>query len=143
MARWMWAAALALTAAACSAADAPQETTGRWITASGNLEVEIAPCGSSLCGTVVRVIANRSMAAPGAEMKPADARPALGMKILYDFVTTGGPEWKGHIYNRENGEAYDCIMLRIGPDELRIRPYRVIPLFGQTQIWRRAAATGG
>jgi uncharacterized protein (DUF2147 family) len=143
MARWIWAAALVCTVAAGSAADAQQETTGRWITASGNLEVEIAPCGAALCGTVVRVIANRSMAASGAEMKPADTRPALGMTILYDFAPTGGAEWKGHIYNRENGEAYDCLMLRIGPDELKIRPYRVIPLFGQTQIWHRAAATSG
>ena len=66
----------------------PKAPLGRWITESGNLEVEIAPCptnangtasantgGSSgtntLCGKVVRVLANRSMAVTdmGAQMR--------------------------------------------------------------------------
>ena len=43
----------------------PKAPLGRWITESGNLEVNIAPCnpagGNALCGKVVRVLANRSM----------------------------------------------------------------------------------
>jgi hypothetical protein len=35
---------------------------GRWLTDNGNLEIEIAPRGAALCGTVTKVLANRSMA---------------------------------------------------------------------------------
>ena len=110
---------------------------GRWLTESGNLEVEIAPCGDALCGTVVRVIANRSMSSPDKVMAPVDSRPALGMQILSNFTPSGGGVWQGQIYNRENGKTYDCLMELVAPDQLKIRGYKVMSLFGQTQIWRR------
>lgn len=116
--------------------------TGHWLTESGNLEVDIAPCGQALCGTVVRVIANRAMSDPKTAMASADGRPALGMKILQDVTPSGDGEWKGRIYNRENGETYDCLMTYAAPDQLKIRGYKVLPLFGKTQVWRRAATDG-
>jgi uncharacterized protein (DUF2147 family) len=139
-----FAALLALAACAENAPEANPKTAaqlGRWLTASGNLEVEIAPCGKALCGTVVRVVANKSMAAPGTTMQPADARPALGMAVLTDFTLAREGEWEGHIYNRENGETYACVMALVAPDQLKVRPYRIMHLFGQTQIWHRVAAS--
>ena len=109
--------------------------TGRWITQSGNLEINIAPCGAGLCGTAVKVLANHSMSNPGTEMGGA---PALGLVILRDFVPAGENLWRGQIYDRENGKTYRCEMSVKSPDELSIHPYIGIPLFGQTQIWRRA-----
>ncbi|MEO7547185.1 MAG: DUF2147 domain-containing protein [Ramlibacter sp.] len=117
---------------------APQQL-GRWITESGNLEVEIAPCGDAFCGTVVRVIANRSMTAPGTEMAAADARPALGMTLLRDLRPGGDGEWKGEIYNRENGKSYSALVTAPATDQLAIRAYVGLPLLGKTQVWRRAA----
>ena len=134
-----------LAACAQTSANAPAASTdaadhkGRWLTASGNLEVEIGPCGQALCGTVVRVVANKSMGAPNATMAPVDARPVLGMRILTDFTPSGDGEWEGRIYNRENGKTYSCVMALLAPDQLKIRPYIVLPLFGQTQIWRRVS----
>ena len=129
----------AVLAPLAQAADAPPQL-GRWITQSGNLEVDIAPCGAALCGTVVRVIANNSMSDPGTVMAAADQQSPLGKKIFSDFVPSGDAEWKGHIYNRENGETYDCLMSLAAPDELKIRAYKGMPLFGKTQLWRRVAA---
>ena len=54
------AMALATTYLASQPAQAT-DPRGRWITANGNLEVEIAPCGNALCGTVTQVLGNRSM----------------------------------------------------------------------------------
>ncbi len=130
---------LAFPAFAQSAPGASPET-GRWITESGNLEVEIAPCGPALCGTVIKVIANRSMRKADAAMAPADNRSPLGMQILTGFVPAGDGEWKGRIYNRENGETYDCLMSLAAPDQLKVRGYKGLPLFGKTQIWHRVAA---
>lgn len=129
--------ALALAASAAAAQDAPQ--LGRWLTESGNLEVEIAPCEQALCGTVVRVLANRSMSA-GGEMQAADSRPAMGMVLLTDFRASGEGEWKGRIYNRENAKHYSAVMSMAGPDQLAIRGYVGLPMFGKTQVWRRVPA---
>lgn len=115
---------------------APREV-GRWVTGSGNLEVEIAPCGQALCGTVVKVLSNRSMSNPNVDMVPADSRPALGMQILSGFIPASEGERKGDIYNRENGKTYRCLMSLESPDQLRIRPYVGISWFGKTQIWNR------
>jgi uncharacterized protein (DUF2147 family) len=114
---------------------------GRWITASGNLEVEVAPCGQTLCGTVTQVIANHSMSPGGDDMKPVDTRPALGMTILIDFqpdADADHTQWQGQIYNRENGKTYSCQMSLSPTGELVLRAYVGLPLFGKTQLWRRS-----
>lgn len=128
----------------------PGDPRGRWLTANGNLEVEIAPCGAALCGSVSRVLGNRSMSGDGqAEMKPTDPRPALGMQLLSDFqpvaAEAGQPvsAWRGRLYNRENGKSYDCTLRVSTADnaagELILRPYVGLPLFGKTLVWTRVA----
>jgi len=132
-----------------AAGSAHADPRGLWLTASGNLEVRIAPCGAALCGQVARVIANHSMSRPG-EAMDANARPAHeGMAILSDFVPsaweTAGDgrrvttEWRGRIFNRENGKTYDCVMTEALTGELQLRAYVGLPLFGKTQAWRRVA----
>ncbi len=124
---------------------------GRWVTASGNLEVDIAPCGRALCGTVTKVLANQSMSGSGEEMHPVDTRPALGMQLLKDFMPephdegAAITEWAGEIYNRENGKTYRCKMsvstATQAEGELVLRAYVGIPLFGKTQVWHRVAGS--
>jgi uncharacterized protein (DUF2147 family) len=118
------------------AAEPAGNITGRWVTASGNLEVDILPCEQAMCGIVARVLANRSMSNPGMEM---GAQPAIGLQILSDVKPKGEQEWQGRIFNRENGKTYDCILTAASPDEIKVHAYVFLPLFGQTQTWRRAS----
>jgi uncharacterized protein (DUF2147 family) len=145
-------AAMTLHAFAQAAPEA--DPRGRWLTANGNLEVEIAPCGAALCGIVTKVLGNRSMSGDGAPMAPVDPRPALGMTLLQGFVPSGSrdassppAQWVGEIYNRENGKTYRCQMslgtAAGGARELVLHAYVGIPLFGQTQRWHRVAPAGG
>lgn len=142
-------AAKAPPAAAAQPASPPKAPLGRWITESGNLEVNIAPCnpggGNTLCGKVVRVLANRSMSAPGTDMAAADARPALGMILLSGLrpADGGNSEYQGEIYNRENAKTYRAHLTPAEPEQLLVRAYVGIPLFGKTQVWRRPAAEHG
>lgn len=136
-----WASAQQSLAAAPA-----QAPLGRWITESGNLEVDIAPCaGAALCGKVVRVLGSRSMSAPGTEMAAADAGPALGMTLLSGLRPTDGrnTEYRGEIYNRENAKIYRATFTPAEPGQLLVRAYVGIPLFGKTQVWRRPAAEHG
>lgn len=132
---------------AATLARAQGDPRGLWLTASGNLEVRVAPCGTALCGTVARVIANRSMSRPGEPMA-ADVLPAQeGLRLLSDFTPSahtatpeGGTvvtEWRGRIFNRENGKTYDCLMSLDPAGLLQLRAYVVLPLFGRTQAWQR------
>lgn len=115
---------------------------GRWLTDNGNLEVEIAPCGPAVCGTVTKILANRSMSGSG-EMAAVDTRSPLGMVILKDFISSGDGEWRGEIYNRENAKTYSCKISLGGPDQLIVRPYVGMPLFGKTLVWKRVATQTG
>lgn len=137
---------IALGAGAARAADAP-DPRGLWLTASGNVEVRVAPCGAALCGKVARVIANQSMSRPG-EAMAADAQPAReGLDILVDFLPSASEtapdgrrlttEWRGRIFNRENGKTYDCLMSVGAAGELKLRAYVGLPLFGKSQAWQR------
>jgi uncharacterized protein (DUF2147 family) len=143
------AAMLLLSLGAVAAAHAA-DPRGRFITASGNLEVELAPCGDALCGTVTRVLANRSMSGSGA-MQAADGRDPLGLTILKDFVPSafGAPaadgtpqptEWRGEVYNRENGKLYSGLLSLDERGDLQLRAYIGLPLFGKTQVWTRVPA---
>lgn len=131
--------ALALAPAAFAQSNLPQQ--GRWLTESGNLEVDIAPCGEAFCGTVVKVLANRSMSNPGGELVQADARPVMGMKLLSDLRPAGEGELKGEIYNRENGKSYSTLLSVVGPNQLVVRSYVGLPMFGKTQVWQRVTDT--
>lgn len=104
---------------------APQ--IGRWLTQSGQLEVEIAACGQALCGTVVKVTDSAADASAA----------AMGLKVLSGLTPVSAKEWKGRIYNRGDGASYDCLMSLANPDELRIIAYQTSPANGREQIWSR------
>ena len=128
MARWL------LVLLFCSIGAPAAAQTGRWTTAANTAEVEIAPCGERLCGTIVRVLSNRSMSDPSVELKDV---PGVGTRVLIDFAEEGEGEWAGQIFNRETGKTYSCTMRLRSPAELEVHPYIGIRLIGQTQIWRR------
>lgn len=143
----LFAASLMVGVAMAQTTRNQHEPEGRWLSANGNVEVDVAHCGPAWCGTITRVLSQHSMSRPGEVMTPVDTRPALGMTILKDFVAEEADEgttattWRGHIYNRENGKTYRCLMSLDASGSLVLRPYVGLPLFGQTQVWRRVDAS--
>lgn len=130
-------AVLFVAMTACTAANDPtaeSRVTGNFLAASGNVEVQIAPCGAVICGTITRVLANRSMTGSGESM---GERNDVGLQILTGFAPAGDDTFQGHILNRETGKVYECIIRPGGPGELVVRPYVMVSWFGQTQLWHR------
>jgi uncharacterized protein (DUF2147 family) len=126
-------AALGVLTACAARAAPPAAPIGRWVSATGNVEVTIHPCGDALCGDVTRVFANNAMESAG----PSKAPPAkVGLRIMSGF-RPDSDAWKGRIYDRENARTYDCRISLQGSDALVVRPFIVLPAFGKTQIWRR------
>jgi uncharacterized protein (DUF2147 family) len=131
---WLGLAAALALATAAAAAERPE---GRWVSQTGNVEVQIARCGPALCGVVVKVMANRSMEAAGA--MSAAPPPKVGQLLMRDFKPSSDGQWTGKLFNRENGRTYDCVITPHG-QTLSVRPYVLLPLFGKDLVWSRAAS---
>ena len=130
---------LALGLMACGAGAHAADIQGRWLTATGNVEVEIAPCPTGLCGKVARVLGNITMEAGGSAGGGASKAPpaAIGLEVLSD-LKPDGDHYQGHIYNRETGKTYDCQVSLTADGRLLVHPYVGVPAVGRTQFWTRA-----
>lgn len=128
--------------ALAGAADAATPITGRWLTEDGKAVIAIAPCpggrGPSLCGRVERVL----KAPPGASGRDSNnpdpalrSRPMVGVPILSAFADAGG-DWRGRIYNPEDGRSYKSIVTRERDGSLKVKG--CIAFFCKTQRWTRA-----
>ena len=69
----------------------------------------------ALCGSVIRALANRSMADPRGTVA---APSTVGMRLMTGFRKVG--RMAGKIYIRENGRTYDCIVRPISADRLEV-----------------------
>ncbi|WP_374942681.1 DUF2147 domain-containing protein [Sphingomonas sp.] len=120
------------------AADAAMPITGRWLTEDGKAVIAIAPCGGQLCGRVERVL----KAPPGATGRDSNnpdaalrSRPMVGVPILSAFADAGA-DWRGRIYNPEDGKSYKSIVSRERDGSLKVKG--CISFFCKTQRWTRA-----
>lgn len=65
-------------------------------------------------------------------------RPIIGMNLMTGFTYDGGNVWSGGtIYDPESGKTYKCKLTLVAPDELNVRGYIGISLFGRTTTWTR------
>lgn len=63
-------------------------------------------------------------------------REVQGIELLTDFSFYNDEYKGGKIYDPESGKTYDCKMNLIG-DNLKVRGYIGISLFGRTEIFER------
>ena len=111
-----------------------QEFIGKWLTESGDAQVEIYQAGDQLNGKIVWL-------EKGPETKDihnSDAklreRKLMGVNIL-SGLTKKKDKWEGgKIYNPKNGKNYKCSIWLEGKD-LKVRGY--IGVFYETQTWKR------
>ncbi|MEN2749771.1 DUF2147 domain-containing protein [Sphingomonas sp. T9W2] len=127
---------LAILAAASMPADA---AVGRWQTENRHGVVEIARCGSSICGTLLSSDGLRTNPQLRDE-KNKDAqlrsRPLKDLRILQGFQWKSGSWSGGTIYNAEDGGTYGATVTVIDSDHLRLKGCIVWPLC-KTQTWIR------
>ena len=96
--------AVLLIAGASSTAVAtasPSNPEGAWMREDGAGIVQIARCGSALCGRIAWL---RDPAGPG----------RVGDKVFYDMNRIGTDRWKGSAHNPEDGRDYDGEMVLSG-----------------------------
>lgn len=136
MKHWLACAALALGASPLAAAD---PVDGRWLTGDEGAVVEIAPCGNSTCGRIVRFIKAPPQGADQRDVNNSDrakrTRKLLGLAILTGF-TQDGNVWKGTIYDPKNGKSYRSVIRLLGKNRLEVKG--CLGPFCRSQEWSRA-----
>lgn len=128
-------ATILLTTPAIAAA--PQGITGRWLTPGNNAMVEIAPCGTSLCGRIAKILDPKAPKNAKDKNNPDPAkrtRPIEGMNILTGF-TAAKADWRGQIYDPRSGKTYRSIVKRTNAG-LEVKG--CWGPFCQSQIWSPA-----
>ena len=127
---------LAILAAASMPADA---AVGRWQTENRHGVVEIARCGSSICGTLLSsdgLRANPQLRDEKNKDAQLRSRPLKDLRILQGFHWKSGSWSGGTIYNAEDGGTYGATVTVIDSDHLRLKGCIVWPLC-KTQTWIR------
>jgi uncharacterized protein (DUF2147 family) len=116
---------------------------GTWLTAGGESKVEIYRCDSvTYCGKIIWLRDPLKEGKPVTDDKnPEDSlksRPVLGLQILRGFTYAGDRLWsRGKIYDPKSGNDYSAKMTLVDEQNLDLRGYVVIPLFGRTEKWTR------
>jgi len=64
-------------------------------------------------------------------------RPILGMVIVQNFHPDGDDWVGGTVVDPENGKEYQGKIWAVGSDELHMRGFIGISLFGRTEAWKR------
>lgn len=78
---------------------------------------------------------------PRKDIKNSDeklqTRTLINLVILSDFTYKNSEYTGGKIYDPQSGKTYKCNM-KLAGNELNIRGYVGIPMFGRTSVWTRA-----
>ena len=138
-----------LTAVSAYAASG-DDILGIWYNQEKDARIQIFKCGEKCCGKVVwlkepNYPAGSKEGTPGQpKVDHNNPDPALrtrtitGLQIMNDFVFAGDGLWKGgKLYDPETGKTYRGKMTLISADQLNLKGYIGIPLFGRTDTWTR------
>lgn len=136
-------AAFALVAAALAPGSASAANSdsviGKWRTPSKHGVVDIARCGSSLCGRLVEsdnIRTNPELRDVNNKDVAKRARKLKDLQILGGFTRSGDAWNGGTIYNPEDGGTYKATITPAGNDTLKLKGCIVWPLC-KTQNWTR------
>lgn len=117
-----------------SAAAAPPDPSGYWVTGKGQGVVQIYHCGANtLCGALVGFQIDH----------PSDPTPQTWdhqSQCRFVFIRDLHPRtraWMGSIINPQSGHRYSAKVRLLSADQLRLRGYFLLPMLGATRFWSR------
>lgn len=121
-------AALAMVwAPATASAKSPIE--GRW--KNGKMEVVIGPCGSDLCGTVVK-------ASPIQQRKAerGSGTELIGAQLIKDIERTGPNSYRANVFVADRNMHARGSIRQVSPNELKVRGC-VLGVLCKSKTWER------
>jgi uncharacterized protein (DUF2147 family) len=122
---------------AATPAMAATPIAGKWITAEKDSIIEIAPCGTNMCGKISKFLT--PVQGPPFDRNNPDPklknRPLLGLPILL-ALKDGGKQWEGNIYDPKKGKTYKSKAFLNPNGTLTVKG--CVAFFCQSFVWTAA-----
>ena len=138
-------------AASLSAFTGADDINGTWFNQDKDAKIEISKCGGNYCGKIVWLKepsypAGSKLGTPGTpkldDQNPDATRrkdPLMGLEIIKGFQFAGGNVWKnGTIYDPDSGKTYSAKATLVSANQLDLRGFIGVSMFGRTEKWTRA-----
>lgn len=121
------AALLAVSLAGAAEARSPIE--GRW--KKGNLQIDIRPCGSTLCGTVVKASAKQQ-----AKAERGSGTELIGATLIKDIRPAGPRVYRARVFLADRNMNASGKIRQVAPDRLKVSGC-VLALVCKSSNWTR------
>lgn len=110
---------------------------GEWLTQSKDGKILIYKQGTKYFGKIIGGNSEGRKDTNNPDEKLRN-QPLIGKVILNNFVFDGKSKWEeGTIYDPNNGKTYSCVIKLKSNNEMEVRGYVGISLFGRTDMWTR------
>ncbi|PZU08723.1 DUF2147 domain-containing protein [Sphingomonas sp.] len=131
---------IVLMAAAALAAGGAESIVGKWRAETKGAVIEIARCGSSICGKLTGsdgLRANPDMLDAKNKEPKLRGRRVMGLEMISGAFTFADGSWSGGtVYNPDDGGTYKATLTLPDNDHLKLKGCIVWPLC-KTQTWTR------
>ena len=107
---------------------------GHW--QNGAMEIEIGPCGSKLCGTVIKASAKQQEKA-----ESGSGTQLVGAKIIDNIEPAGPQNWNAEIFVASRNTYARGTIEEIGSDQMTVRG--CVAFICKTSHWSRTPANLG
>ena len=124
------AAIAALSAVATPAVASAQDSLqGRW--KNGKMEVVIAPCGSKLCGTVVKASPVQQ-----AKAERGSDTDLIGARLIENIERTGPDTYKARVFVADHNVYASGTIKQVSNNQLHVRGC-VLAVICKSRTWDR------
>jgi len=129
MKRFFMGLAAAVMLAAPASASAKSGLEGRW--KNGHMEIVIAPCGATLCGTVVKASAKQQ-----AKAERGTGTDLIGARLITNIRKSGANVYRANVYLADRGVHASGTIRQSSPDRLNVRGC-VLAIICKSNNWDR------
>jgi uncharacterized protein (DUF2147 family) len=129
MKRFFIAIAVAAAGFAPASAEARNSLEGRW--QNGRMEIVIAPCGSNLCGTVVKASPTQQ-----AKAERGSGTDLVGARLITGITATGPGTYKARVFVADQNVHASGTIRQVNSNQLNVRGC-VLAVICKSKTWDR------
>ena len=118
-----------LAAGIAGSAEARSPIEGRW--KKGNLQIDIRPCGRTLCGTVVRASAKQQ-----ARAERGSGTDLIGATLIKDIRPAGPRSYKARVFVPDRNMHALGKIQQVAPNRLKVSGC-VLAVICKSADWKR------
>lgn len=135
-----------LVLAATSSTALAADLRGVWLTEDKEAVLTISDCDGQPCGRIIWLdnATDQSGSLRRDQHNPDSAKQSqriCGLVVINDLEPSGADTWDGSVYNPQDGKTYSANITVLSDEELKVRAYIGLPIFGRSQTWTRVEST--